>query len=188
MTTSVLVTYATHHGSTREVAEDIAATLRERGLEVDLEPVRAIHRLDGYRAVVFGAPMYVGHWPKEAQQFLARHCEALNQRAVAVFALGPLSTDENETREARTQLDKELAKFPTLAPVAVEMFGGRFDPATLSWCEKLLVALPASPLHGMPATDLRDWTAIRAWSGDLAQTLGSPSPPPADAALSHAIR
>jgi menaquinone-dependent protoporphyrinogen oxidase len=32
---NVLVAYATKHGSTREVAEAIAATLREQGFAVD---------------------------------------------------------------------------------------------------------------------------------------------------------
>jgi Flavodoxin domain len=48
----VLVAYATRHGSTREVAEEIATTLRERGLRVDLRPAAGCERLDEYAAVV----------------------------------------------------------------------------------------------------------------------------------------
>ena len=33
----------------------------------------------------------------------------------------------------RAQLDKELLKFPWLAPVAIEIFGGKFDPAKLTF-------------------------------------------------------
>jgi flavorubredoxin len=36
MSASVLVAYATRYGSTQEVAEAVAATLREGGLEVDV--------------------------------------------------------------------------------------------------------------------------------------------------------
>ena len=57
MSASVLVAYATRYGSTQEVAEAVAATLRERGLEVDIQPMREVRALDQYRAVVLGAPL-----------------------------------------------------------------------------------------------------------------------------------
>ena len=42
MPASVLVAYATRYGSTQEVAEAVAATLRTRGLEVHLRPAREV--------------------------------------------------------------------------------------------------------------------------------------------------
>jgi menaquinone-dependent protoporphyrinogen oxidase len=82
MSTSVLVAYATRYGSTQEVAEAVAATLRERGLAVDIGPMREVRTLDQYHAVVLGAPLYMFHWHKDALHFLARHREALTQRPV----------------------------------------------------------------------------------------------------------
>ena len=77
MSNSVLVGYATRYGSTQEVAEAVAATLRERGLEVDLQPMRQVHTIDQYRAVVLGAPLYMFHWHKDALHFLTQYREAL---------------------------------------------------------------------------------------------------------------
>jgi len=176
MTAPVLVAYATRYGSTQEVAEAIAATLRERGLEVDVQPMREMHTLEGYRAVVLGAPLYIGRWHKDAHRFLLEHREALTQQSVAIFALGPLGTDEQEIMESSNELDEELEKYPGLTPVAREMFGGKYEPAQLRFSDRLIAKLPASPLHKMPASDVRDWTAIRAWPGDLAQQLRSDSP------------
>jgi menaquinone-dependent protoporphyrinogen oxidase len=163
MSDSVLIAYATRYGSTQEVAEAVAATLRERGLAVDIQPMRNVRSLDQYRAVVLGAPIYMFHWHKDALHFLARHREALIARQVAIFALGPLSAKEKEFLEAREQLDKELAKFPWLTPGAIEIFGGKIDPEKLTFPHNLLPAL-----KNMPASDVRDWTAIRAWANDLA--------------------
>ncbi len=66
MSASILVAYATRYGSTEEVAEAVAATLRERGLAVDIQPLQQVPTLEGYRAVVLGAPLYMFHWHKDA--------------------------------------------------------------------------------------------------------------------------
>jgi menaquinone-dependent protoporphyrinogen oxidase len=171
MSTSVLVGFATRYGSTQEVAEVVAAALRESGLEAKVEPMKRVHTLEGHSAVVLGAPLYIGSWPADAKHFLTEHQAALSQRPLAVFALGPLSVDENEMQGARAQLDKELAKYPALKPVEVALFAGKFDPKTLRFPDSLLMVLPANPLHGRPASDQRDWTAIRAWAGNLAAKL-----------------
>jgi len=163
MSASVLVAYATRYGSTQEVAEAVAATMRERGLAVDIQPMREVRGLEGYRAVVLGAPLYMFRWHKDALHFLTRHRAALTQRPVAIFALGPFHAEEKEYQEVRRQLDKELAKFPWLTPAEIAIFGGKFDPQKLTFPHNLVPAL-----KNMPASDVRDWTAIRAWASDLA--------------------
>jgi menaquinone-dependent protoporphyrinogen oxidase len=166
MPTSVLVAYATRYGSTQEVAEAVAAALRECGLAVDIQPARQVRTLAGYSAVVLGAPLLMFRWHKDALRFLRRHRQALAERPVAVFALGPTHDphDDKEWQDSGAQLDKELAKFPWLTPVALQMFGGKFDPAKLRF--------PLNLLAGQePVSDLRDWTAIRAWASDLAAKL-----------------
>ncbi len=173
MNRKILVAYATRYGSTQEVAEQVAATLRECGLAVELQPMRKVSSLDGYRAVVLGAPIYIGRWHKDAISFLSRYREALTGGLpVAIFAGGPFAKgDEKEWQEVRKQLDQELAKFAWLRPIAVEIVAGRFDPAKLHFSDRLIVGLPASPLHGIPASDLRDWRAIRAWASNVAEKL-----------------
>lgn len=166
MSTSVLIGYATRYGSTQEVAEVIAAVLREAGLPVDLQLFREVRSLDGYSAVVMGAALYMYRWHKDALNFLSRHRKALVERPVAVFALGPTHEplDEQEWADSRAQLDKELAKYPWFKPVALEMFGGKFDPQTLRF--------PINLLAGQePASDIRNWDAIRAWASSLVEKL-----------------
>jgi menaquinone-dependent protoporphyrinogen oxidase len=163
----ILVGYASKYGSTQEVAEAIAATLRENELMVDLKPMREVKSMEEYTAVVLGAPLYMSHWHKEARSFLSKHREALTKRPVAVFALGPLNVEEKEWKEIRAQLDKELAKFPWLTPIAIEIFGGKLDPEKLRFPDNIITSLPASPLHKTPAIDVRNWTVIRAWTSNL---------------------
>jgi len=166
----ILVTYVSKYGSTQEVAETVAAALREQGLVVDLQPIRKVRSLAGYGAVVLGAAIYYGSWHQDARTFLTKHASDLAQCPVIIFALGPNGTSEDEMRDSRAQLDNDLARFPWLKPMATALFGGRF-PVRLRFLDSLVAALPASPMHGMPATDARDWTAISAWAGSLSQVL-----------------
>lgn len=169
MSASVLVAYATRYGSTAEVAGAIATTLQDHlAMEVDLLPVKEVTSVEGYRAVVVGAPLYIGAWSHEVRDFLSCNRKALTERPVAVFVLGPLSEDPNEMEAARAQVEKELAAFPWLNPVALEIFIGKYDPATLRFPENLLTFFPATPLYRLPASDRRNWAAIRAWAKTLA--------------------
>jgi menaquinone-dependent protoporphyrinogen oxidase len=163
MSASVLVSYATRYGSTQEVAEAVTATLRECGLAVDIQLMQEVRTLTQYSTIVMGAPLFMFRWHRDAHRFLSKHREALTERPVAVFALGPVHEphDEKEWQDSRAQLDKELAKFPWLTPVALEMFGGKYDPAYLRFPVNLLAGKE-------PASDIRDWTAIRAWASNLA--------------------
>jgi menaquinone-dependent protoporphyrinogen oxidase len=166
MSEPVLVAFATRYGSTQEVADAVAAALREGGLEVDIRPMRQVRTLEGYGAVVLGAPLYMFRWHRDALRFLARHRRALMDRPVAVFALGPFHDEEKEWQDVRALLDKELQKFPWLAPIARGVFGGKFDPTKLRFPFSLIPALKQ-----MPASDIRDWAAIHAWTSDLATRL-----------------
>ncbi len=162
---NILVAYASTHGSTQQVAEKIAATLREQGHTVDLQLARDVRTLQGYGAVVLGAPLYILHLHKDALRFLSRHQGALSGGLpIAIFAGGPFgSGDGKEWQEVRKQLDQDLAKFSWLRPVAVEVIGGKFDPSRLHFPWNLVPAL-----RQMPPSDLRDWGAIHGWASGLA--------------------
>jgi menaquinone-dependent protoporphyrinogen oxidase len=162
----VLVTYATRYGSTAEVAQAVAKTLRESDVAVETQPIRNVHNLERYGAVVLGVPLYMGQLHKDARRFLSAHRDALTKMPAALFVLGPVQTDEKDWAGARTQLKSELAKYPWFSPVSQEILGGKFDPMKLGFPYNLI-----PPLRKLPGGDARDWTAIRAWASDLALLL-----------------
>jgi menaquinone-dependent protoporphyrinogen oxidase len=174
MSGSILVVYATRAGSTREVAEAVATTLRQAGLAVDIQPLHNVDALQGYHAVVMGAPLFMFRWHKDARGFLRRHRKTLLNLPVAVFALGPLRDRESEWRDVRAQLDKALAKFPWFTPTAVQVFGGKYDPAKIGFPWKLNPAMKM-----IPAGDIRDWQAIAVWANELAARFQPTQPQPA---------
>jgi menaquinone-dependent protoporphyrinogen oxidase len=171
MKSPVLVTYVTRYGSTQQVAETIAARLREDGMEVELKPIHDVESLEPYHAIVFGAPLYIGRWPREVHLFLSKHRDALVERPTMIFTMGPIHADPKEFTDAHSQLALELAKYPWLNPEEVEIFGGVFDPAKMRFPDNLLTLLPVSPLYKAAKSDVRDEDAIRAWADKLVVEL-----------------
>jgi len=166
MSASILVAYATNYGSTEDVAKAVGATLSERGFEVSVRPAREVDDLQGSAAVVLGAPLYFMRWHKDARHFMSRHKEALQGVPVAVFALGPMENKPEQFEGARKQLDKVLTRYEWLKPAAIEIFGGRLDPARLHFPH-------SNPgVKKMPPSDIRDWDAIRIWAEALPAALG----------------
>ncbi len=166
MSSKVLVAFATNYGSTKEVAETVAATLRDKGSEVDIAPFRKIRVLTGYSAIIMGAPLVMYSLHKDLHAFLSRHRQSLVKLPTALFALGPVHDpyDAKEWQGSQEQLDKALSKFPWLTPIAMKLFGGKFDPA--------LLRFPLNKMAGKePASDIRDWYAIRAWAESLMEKL-----------------
>lgn len=66
MNKRILVTYATHTGSTVDVAAAIGETLGARGFAVDVRPVKENPSVDGYQAVVMGSAVNGAKWLPEA--------------------------------------------------------------------------------------------------------------------------
>jgi menaquinone-dependent protoporphyrinogen oxidase len=160
MTNSILVAYASRHGSTQEVAEAVAATLREHRLSTTVKPAADVDDVARYDGVVLGAALYMGRTHPDARHFLKMHRRQLEEIPVAVFAMGPLTLEDKAVRGSETQLRRALARVESIRPVATTVFGGVVDPDELHF-----------PFTHMPAGDARDWEAIRAWAAEVADAL-----------------
>src|SRR5687768_10132172 len=86
----VLVAYASAHGSTRRLAERIAAGLRRHGTRVKLAAVDEVTELRQYSAIVLGSPVYNQSWLPGASEFVQRNRDALASRPVWLFSVGAL--------------------------------------------------------------------------------------------------
>jgi menaquinone-dependent protoporphyrinogen oxidase len=156
VTTTVLVAYATKHGSTRDVAEAIAERISTYGIATYVRPAGEVTSLDGYHGVVLGSAIYMGRLHADARRFLRRHRRCLAVRPFAVFAMGPRTLADEDVTRSHNQLGAALATDATPRPCTTAVFGGVFDPAQHRF-----------PFNRMPASDARDWNAIRAWADDV---------------------
>lgn len=158
----VLITAATKHGSTDEVARTIAEVIGEAGHFTAILDPSAITSVDAYDAVVVGSAVYFGRWMDPAIAFVNHHAEALARRPVWLFSVGPLGDPPKPDAEP-TDVPAML-----LASGAREhrVFAGRLDKGGLSLGEKIVVKGVRAP-----EGDYRPWDEIRFWARAIGEAL-----------------
>src|SRR5947209_17348918 len=87
---TVLVAYASKHGSTQGIAQRIAEQLRQLGKEAEARPVDAVENPGSYEAFVIGSAIYYGSWLKEAAGCMRQNQAALAHPPVRQFSVRPL--------------------------------------------------------------------------------------------------
>jgi menaquinone-dependent protoporphyrinogen oxidase len=162
----ILVTAASRHGSTREIAAAIAEALVQRGHEAEACPIKGAAP-EGYDAVVLGSAVYTGRWLKPARAFAERHAAELAARPVWLFSSGPLGPPEHLVPEGEAV--DVAALMETTRARGHRVFAGRLHKPDLGFGERAMVAA----VHA-PEGDFRDWAAIDAWAGEIAAVLGAP--------------
>ena len=120
---SVLVAYASRHGSTRGIAERIAERLRADGLDAVARPASEVTDASRYDAFVVGAAAYMFHWLKDAITFVRRNRALLAERPTWLLSSGPIGTDTVD-KQGRDVLETTIPKeFPGLVEAMIKTFG-----------------------------------------------------------------
>lgn len=170
----VLVAYASKYGATKEIAERLATRLTAAGHGAELRPVSAAGKLADYDAFVIGSAAYIGHWRKDAAEFVRRNTAALADRPTWLFSSGPLGTSPTDAkgRDQRVaSVPKEIAEFEgAITPRAHHVFFGMLQPAKLGFRDRAIRTMPAGRAL-LPEGDFRDWTEIDGWATTIAHDL-----------------
>jgi menaquinone-dependent protoporphyrinogen oxidase len=160
----VLVTAASRHGATHEIAAAIADGLARRGIEAESRPLEELAILDGYDAYVIGSAVYVGRWLDPARELVESQAGGLASRPVWLFSSGPLGPPDKLKPEGDPVDVAGLAGW--VQAVDHRVFAGRLDRKLLSFGEKAVVVAVRAP-----EGDFRDWNAIDSFAADIAVHL-----------------
>jgi menaquinone-dependent protoporphyrinogen oxidase len=160
----VLVAAASKHGSTLEIARAIAQTLTDRELSTRSARIEEVQSVEAYDAVVLGSAIYYGQWLAVAQHFVSSHAQTLISRPVWLFSSGPLGDPDHLLPEGHSA-DVTAMRNMT-RPVEHRTFAGKLEKAKLSFEERAVAAA-----LGAPDGDFRDWSAIDAFAGSIADQL-----------------
>ena len=166
---TVLVTAASKHGATLEIAETIARVLEERGIAAEFIEIDEVGDLGGYDAYVVGSGIYLGNWLKQARRFIDANAGELARRPTWLFASGPIVGEPpvaDDPNALRAGLVKRLVE--TTNAREHKVFAGSLDVSKLGLLEKAAV-------RGAHASegDHRDWSEIHRWAEEIAMQLRS---------------
>jgi menaquinone-dependent protoporphyrinogen oxidase len=120
--------------------------------------------LSPYRAVVLGSAVYAGRWVKSARELAARLAESPSGVDTWLFSSGPIGDPpkpEEEAVDVAEIMDKTSAR-------EHRVFPGKIDKSKLNFAEKAIVIA----VHAAEG-DFRDWDAVDAWAGEIAESLVS---------------
>ena len=173
-TSRVLVTAATKHGATQEIAEALARDLRAAAdgtVDVECVPVRWDPSPDRFDAVVLGSAVYAGAWRDEARHWATSHAAELRERPVWLFSSGPIG----ETPFPPDEPHDVAPLLRVIGARAHRTFPGRLDKHLLTVPERAVVTAMRAPLG-----DFRDWAAVQEWAAEIAGALAAPTPSAAE--------
>jgi menaquinone-dependent protoporphyrinogen oxidase len=159
---TILVAFATRHGSTRCIAETIAAELEILGHDTVFADVANVPSLDRFDAAVVGSGVYVGQWLPAARQFVSGHREELARMPVWLFSSGPIGGQPTGTPPGVESIALGIGA------QGHETFAGCLSVPTLGLGERMI----AKVMHA-PSGDFRDWETIRGWTRDIGATLAT---------------
>lgn len=146
--TKILVACASRHGSTAEIAAEIADVLRRDvpGAVVDLRDAAQDGEMAGYDAAVIGSAVYMGRWLPAARDLVE----------------GPIG----EPSVPVDELADVMALGAAVCARGHQLFAGRLDRHDLRWVERVA----ARAVHA-PEGDFRDHDEIRRWASGVASAL-----------------
>jgi len=163
----VLVSAASMHGSTSDIAQVIAQVLVEQGLAVTVREPVDVQSIDDYDAVIIGSAVYMSHWLDPAKDLVNRCLEPLRARPVWLFSSGPVGNPVSKLALAMAKDPVEIAGL-RIATHARDhrMFAGKLDRRILSHAQRASLLI----FHGLEG-DFRDWAEIREWASGIAEQL-----------------
>ncbi len=163
----VLVVYGTKMGGTHGLAEMVADTLRDEGMEVVVAPADEIRNVTNFDAVIVGGALYAFRWHKDARRFVRRHRAELATMPVWLFSSGPL--DDSASEEEIDPVRGVAAIMERIHARGHVTFGGRM-PADAT-------GFPAAMMARDNAGDWRDADQVADWAREVAAELRASTVP-----------
>ena len=146
----ILVGYASAHGSTKGIAEEIGNRLAKAGLQAEVRSIDEVNALEAYDAVVLGSALHNMRWLPPALAFVKRHASELSRR-------------DRDT--------KEMAGFRrTVRPRDHRNFAGAIQRTDWNLVGDLFLRA-----CGGTYGDHRDWRDIDAWADGIAREMQAES-------------
>jgi menaquinone-dependent protoporphyrinogen oxidase len=169
MTTTVLVAFASKHGSTKGIAQAIGGAMHSHGCRVRVMPAGNVRSVDDFDVVIIGSAIYHDHWLWEGSRLLRRVRKELAGKPTWLFSSGPIGgTIQGEALIADGcggGVTAPAALLPALDGLVVldhAMFAGRVDERAGGLLER-----------GVPRGDWRNFRQVSDWGHMVGDEVAS---------------
>jgi menaquinone-dependent protoporphyrinogen oxidase len=169
---NVLIVFASHDGQTEKIARFLAERMREKDHRVDV--MDAAHprpevSLDRYQAVVIGAPVRAGKYPRAAINFARANRARLEQMPAAFFSVCLAAASQKEAeRRAALALPERFFRESGWRPRLVATFAGALRYTRYNWLIRFIMKRIAKAEGASTDTsrdhEYTDWNAVTAFA------------------------
>jgi len=170
VTGRILVVHGSEQGSTKDIAEFIAARLRAWGAEADLRDAAELPDVHDYDAVIVGSAVHDRALLPVVENFLLRNVEPLEAKPVWLFSVGigpslrgPIGGLLRGAVPPRIAMLRDLVQ-----PLDYHAFAGVVPRTGSPLLSRVLLRL-----CGGRYGDLRDWPEIEAWTTEISHELSA---------------
>jgi menaquinone-dependent protoporphyrinogen oxidase len=179
--TRVPVFYATSEGHTRLIAERIASTLRQQGL--DSEPFFLGHDApavdwSSVRGAIVGASVHVGRHQKAVEEFVRREAAHLAHVPSSFFSVSLAAGSKNASEvDAARGLARAFVRAAGWEPRHLACFAGKLAYSRYGFFTRQAMRFIAwregAPTDTRRDYEFTDWNAVRRFALDLAEDIGA---------------
>jgi menaquinone-dependent protoporphyrinogen IX oxidase len=185
MRRKILIAYGTRYGNTKEISQEIAKTLKEKGLEpllynLGVGKTKYWPNLDDFDGIIIGTSLKVNAWKKEVKNYLKKYKKQLKDKKFGIFTCGAYAI--GAPKEAYEDIPNRLDENFELTADIYDAFGGVMDFSEDSNIGRTgksilkLVAMGFTKEFNMEfdmqgANDCRDWDKIRSFAENFAEKL-----------------
>lgn len=177
----VLMLHCGHEGQTRKIMSRIHDRLQGRAIleMLDLRE-RIPGDIAGYQAVIAGASIRYGHFPKVMKRFVTKRAEELNRLPTAFFGVCLTARKPHKrTPESNVYLRKLLANI-LWQPSMSAAFAGALLYPRYRWYDRLAIRMIMRMTGGEtdPTREIEytDWDQVDAFADAFASGLPNPKP------------
>lgn len=171
----ILVTYASAHGSTAEVAAFVGRNMMAYDVDVVVAHADTVETIDEFDVVVMGSAIHASMWLPSLTQFMFRFEKQLLQKQLFMWLNCIIILEEGGLQQAQDSYiwDQALNKIG-LQRENITFLAGKLTWDKIDPNEKWLLSTnyEGKELPGNQSGDFRDWVAISNWVHGMMRQLG----------------
>lgn len=163
---SIIIAYSTVDGHTKHICERIAATVRDKGHDVELAPIDDGPAVDlaAYDKVVIGASIRYGKHRRQVTDLINDNQATLESKPSAFFSVNVVARKpEKNTPDTNPYLQKFLRKIDW-QPQNLAVFAGKIDYPRYTFRDRLAIRfimwMTKGPTDPTAVVEFTDWNKV----------------------------